>query len=318
MPTTPVNWTELNWFELDWTELSICALVSDLSVHDAVKADWTLKVESTNPPPTILGSAPLWFMAPFLLLRSVIPLPTDTCWLGNAKVLAMIRYISRNVSWNLLSNRFPQKWIEKEKKKKKNADLEQTHSCRLLADRVMNENLFPGLSASRTDGASHSNPDYNLFPHNYTQTPLKRSTRRHTYIHLTWLHDKGMWNCLFHKSRIHDNLFCISESDLPSQPLPLSVSAAIFKRASKLVFDCAKTSKQHYATACNTKWTVRHSSAHKEFWELINILISLINKKSQRRKNLKETSINADKQITARTMWCNAIRKSVSDSVKRQ
>ena len=161
-------------------------------------------------------------------------------------------------------------------------------------------------------------PGLQPLPRNYTQTPLKRSTRRHTYIHLTWLHDKGMWNCLFHKSRIHDNLFCISESDLPSQPLPLSVSAAIFKRASKLVFDCAKTSKQHYATACNTKWTVRHSSAHKEFWELINILISLINKKSQRRKNLKETSINADKQITARTMWCNAIRKSVSDSVKRQ
>lgn len=111
------NWIVLNWIEL---RKHVCALVSDLGIHDAVEADWTLKVESTNPPTTILGSAPLWFMAPFLLLRSVIPLPTDTCWLRNAKVLAMIRFIFFEMWAGIcLATGFLRSGLKKKKEKKR-------------------------------------------------------------------------------------------------------------------------------------------------------------------------------------------------------
>lgn len=50
----------------------------------------------------------------------------------------------------------------KKKRGGKNADQVEAHSRRLLADGVMNKNLPPGVSASRTDGASDSNPESNL------------------------------------------------------------------------------------------------------------------------------------------------------------
>lgn len=53
-------------------------------------------------------------------------------------------------------------WSGIKKKGGENADQVEAHSRRLLADRVMNKNLPPGVSASRTDGASDSNPESNL------------------------------------------------------------------------------------------------------------------------------------------------------------
>ncbi len=72
----------------------------------------------------------------------------------------MIRFISRNVSWICLVTSFLRSGIKKEK----NADRVQTHAGWLLADRVMNKNLLPGLSASRSDGASYSNLESHLLP----------------------------------------------------------------------------------------------------------------------------------------------------------
>ena len=147
-----------------------------------------------------------------------------------------------------------------------NADQVEAHSRRLLADRVMNKNLPPGVSASRTDGASDSNPESNLSHLITTLSPflffffLKGP---HKDIHTA--HNKGMWNCLLHKSQIHDNLFPIS--GWPTAPVSTSACERCLKKKKKklrasTILQLYTTSKQHYARLCNTKSAVHPSAAH--------------------------------------------------------
>lgn len=139
----------------------------------------------------------------------------------NAKVLAMICFMSRNVIWNLLSNPFPQRWKKKEgeKRKRKIADQVQTHACWLFG--THGDEVKPA-SCSKLGGLSFwHQPKLRIIPTNYNCTP---SFLGHAKTHT---HNTGLWYCLGHKSCIHGNKFKISESDLPSQSLPLAIRAAL-------------------------------------------------------------------------------------------
>lgn len=88
----------------------------------------------------------------------------------NAKVLAMIRFMSRNVIWNLLSNPFPQRWKKKKKKRKRKiADQVQTHACWLFG--THSDEVKPAF-CSKLGGLSFLHqPKLQSIPTNYNCTP---------------------------------------------------------------------------------------------------------------------------------------------------
>lgn len=101
---------------------NLCAFVCDVQSHSWCSESWLDPVSWKQKP----SSDHPWISS--IVIHAAVPVATlcnpSSHWhlfaedsLRNAKVLAMIWFISRNVIWNLLSNRFPQKWNGKKREK---------------------------------------------------------------------------------------------------------------------------------------------------------------------------------------------------------
>lgn len=111
-------------------------------------------------------------------------------------------------------------------------------------------------------------------PPNNNKPLLKRPTQqRHTHTHTS--HGCTTKRCETVSSTNAVTMTTSFESDLQVHLYPgHKCSHGNFqKNCTKTTSLIRKTINQHYARSCNAKLEVRHSSAHKELWEDINILI---------------------------------------------